>query len=477
MLELNPLRKNKICLSDYNFKQDIDNRLVMAQFSSLDLEVLEEILYSPIRIQVRKLAKNCNIEDEEIKPVLDKLAQIKLVSIEDDTVVVDKELRKYFESQVLKFDPDFKPGMEYLQGLLKKVPIHVLPTWYAIPRTSNNIFESLVEKYLLTPQIFHRYLTELHFGDTVLSGMIQDVFQSHNCKMKASDLIEKFNLSREVFEEYLLLMEFHFVCCVGYEKVDDRWEEIVTPFHEWREYLEFLHLTEAKEIPSSKKVTRKRPNDFSFVEDLSVLLNMAKKRPIPFNQEQTGRRLPNAATLETIASKMENFDSKDPVFLEYFDRLVAKAQLLKLAEIVDGRLCALAAANDWLDMPLENKAVFLYRHPLNKLLSDQAPVNLCAEKQIREAEKSIARVINKEWVYFDAFIKGVIVPLSDASLVMLRKQGRTWKYQLPSYTEEEIALIKAVVLDWLFEVGVVAIGTCDGKECFTVTAFGQSLFG
>ena len=70
----------------------------------------------------------------------------------------------------------FQPDMEFLQGLLKKVPIHCLPAWHAVPRTSNNIFESLVEKYLLSPQIFQRYLSELHFSHPVAISLMNDLF-------------------------------------------------------------------------------------------------------------------------------------------------------------------------------------------------------------------------------------------------------------------------------------------------------------
>jgi len=44
------------------------------------------------------------------------------------------------------------------------------------------------------------------------------------------------------------------------------------------------------------------------------------------------------------------------------------------------------------------------------------------------------------------------------------------------YTEEEISLIKQTVLDWLFEAGLVSIGSFDDKTYFRVTPFGQSLF-
>src|SRR5574338_19380 len=101
MLELSPARKNKVNLADYNCQQDIENRILMSDFSTLDIEVLEEILYSPLKISLKKLSLTG------------------LVSIQDDAILVDKEKRKYFEFQIHRFDSQFKPDMEYIQGILR----------------------------------------------------------------------------------------------------------------------------------------------------------------------------------------------------------------------------------------------------------------------------------------------------------------------------------------------------------------------
>ena len=66
MMELSTVKKNKISLTDYNYRRDIDNRLLMAEFKAVDLAVLEEILYSPLRVQTRKIAKNIDKAESEI---------------------------------------------------------------------------------------------------------------------------------------------------------------------------------------------------------------------------------------------------------------------------------------------------------------------------------------------------------------------------------------------------------------------------
>ncbi|HEY5259031.1 MAG TPA: hypothetical protein VIJ46_00160 [Rhabdochlamydiaceae bacterium] len=446
MSEMSALRKNKIQLSDYDYRRDIENRLLMAQFSTVDLEVLEEILYSSLTIPIKKLAKSLDITEQATLASLEKLSKTGLLTLDKDTVVVDKEMRKYYEAQIVKFDEDFTPGMEFLQGLLKKVPIHVLPTWYSISRTSNNIFDSIVEKYLLSPQVFQRYLSEIHFADANLTAIVQEVFQAPDFTVSSEVLIEKYKLTREQFEEYMLLLEFSFLCCIGYKKVGALWQEIVTPFHEWREYLAFLRDTQPVPIEDPSKVERENEDDFAFIHQLSALLKRAKKEPFV------------------------NEDKK-------LDPFIQKLRLVRLADLIDGRLYALESANDWLDMKDENKALYLYRHPLNRLLSEHFPAHLSTERNLREAEKSILSVLGSGWVYYDDFIKGVLAPLSEQSAVILKKVGKTWKYALPEYNDEESAFIKATVMEWLPEIGIISTGVCEGRDAFAVTPFGQSVFG
>ncbi len=280
MLELTSARKNKVVLADYNSQQDIDNRMLLADCSAFDLEVLEEILFSPLKISFKKLVRSMGCEEEDLSPILKKLSDSGFLSRQDDFIIVDKDLRKYFEFQMVRFDPDFKPDVEFLFGLLRKVPIHHLPAWYSIPRTSNNIFESIVEKYLLTPQIYQRYLLDLHFGDPAIHGIITDLFAAPDFKLYSSDVIGKYNLTRRNFEEMMLLLEFNFIGCVSYEKEDDHWIEVITPFHEWHEYLSFLKSTECARIAQSDKIKRTRESDFAFIEDMSAILSQTLQKPL-----------------------------------------------------------------------------------------------------------------------------------------------------------------------------------------------------
>jgi predicted transcriptional regulator len=480
MLELSTAKKNKINLADYNSEQDIQSRAILSDFSLFDLEVLEEILFSPLKTSVKKISRSLDCSEADLDPLLTKLARCAFLDRQADVLIVDKDRRKYFELQINRFEESFKPDMEFLQALLKQVPIHVLPIWYAIPRATNNIFESIVEKHLLTPQVYHRYLMELTFSDPILSSILRDVFTSHDLKVSSSDLIAKYNLTRADFDHYMLQLEFHFVCFVYYQREEDHWHEVVTPYHEWREYMLFLQETETASLESADQVFCQRTADFTFVEDMGVILSLSKKKPIELEMDKGADQAPLSPALTRSLAHHIGLESDSPEELRfaqnYLSRLIEKLLLIRLADRIDGKLYAMETSNHWLDLNLETRSIHLYRHPLNRLLNDALPLSLCNERTIREAEKAIKRVINKGWVYFDEFIKGVLVPLNENSVVMLKKSGKQWKYTLPQYTDDEIALIKATAFEWLFECGITTPGLHEGRDCFTVTPFGRTFF-
>jgi len=475
MLELSSVRKNKVNLADYNFQQDAESRFLLSDFTQFDLEVIEEILFNPLKISIKKLCRTLDCPEKKLESILQKLSKVGLVQFQEDTLLVDKERRKYFEFQISRFEEKFTPNMEFIQGLLKLVPIHILPTWYAIPRSSNNIFESIIEKYLLTPQIYQRYIMELNFPEPAMSGIMRDVFSSPDFRLSSSDLIAKYNLARTDFEQIMLQLEFHFVCYVTYSREDDHWNEWVTPIHEWREYLLFLQKTEAPVISAAESICRRKESDFAFLEDMSTLLSLAKKKPFSIDRRQNNGSLSVANTRLTAPHcDLEiNTPEKLDFAAHYLGRVVDKLILIKLAESSNGRLSPLDSADEWLEMDLENRALHLYRHSLNRLTNSALDPALCTERNLREAEKSIKRILHGGWVLFDDFIRGTVVSFNEESTVILKKNGKLWKYALPQYSDEEKKLIKAAVFDFLFECGIVAIGTINDQDCLAVTPFGQ----
>ncbi|MCP5505949.1 MAG: hypothetical protein H7A38_03590 [Chlamydiales bacterium] len=481
MVETNVFRKNKINLEDYDYQQDIQNRVLLSHFSTEDLEVLEEIVYGSQKIPLSRLIDQLDKNLDQLSQILDKLSATQLFKIEEDTVVVDKEMRKYFETQIQKFEEDFTPGMEFLQALLKKVPIHVLPNWYPIPRTSNNIFNSLIEKYLQTPQTFQRYLQELNLGDPVLNGIVSDLFGAPEHKMYSAEIRKKYALSEEVFEEHLLYLEFNLVCCLVYEKKEGEWVEVVTLFKEWKDYLNFLKESQPKEIANHESVTRTRPHDFSFAEDLSTLLAFSMTKPLFVRLNEEEKWEFEKASANQVAKQCKGFDLKTEEgqahFSTYMERAIAKLLFLRLATVEGNQLVPLEEAEEWLALPIEKRALNTYKVTLTTYPFSEFPKEICTERNIHEIEKSISRIIGCGWVLFDDFLKGIIAPISENSKMSLTKQGRYWKYSLPDYSEEELALIRLIIFNWLFEGGIVATGSYQGKEAIRITPLGQSMFG
>lgn len=232
-------RNININLSDYSFRQDIEQRLLISQLSLFEVKVLHEITYHSTTISIDQLAKELSVNSTTLFPVLEKLSKTKLFKIQHTKLIVDKDVRKNFEFQLEKFDEEFKPDLNFLQNLLNQVPIHILPTWYVISHSSDNIIASIVDKYLATPKIFRNHLNEIQMDNPILAAIINDVYLSPNLELKASEIISKHQLTRSYFEECVLLLEYHFACCLTYKQANNQWEEVVKPFAEWSEYLRF----------------------------------------------------------------------------------------------------------------------------------------------------------------------------------------------------------------------------------------------
>jgi len=438
----NPIRRNKISLSDYPYQKDIEYRLLMADLSVFEADVLTEIIHGSLETDVDTLADYLEVDQAKILPTLEKLQMMKLFKLQNGSIFVDKEMRKYYESQIDKFDDDFRPDMEFLRSLLSKVTIHVLPIWYSIPRTSDDIFASIIEKYLQTPKIYQRYLDDLTFDEPFLNDIMREVYSAPDLKVRAKELIRKYDLSREQFEECMLLLEFNLVCCLTYQKRNNKWEEVLTPYYEWEQYQTFIRESAPQSISEPLKVKRTHSNDFGFVQDLVSVLTEVIKKPV----------------------------KEEKILKDYQSAIVDRLELLKLVEIKEGVLHPKSVSDSWIEKHLQEQAMYIYRYASHQ----RTPVpGGYIDRDLRETEKCLKRVMSSGWIYFDDFIKGCTAPLGENQPVSLQKKGRRWRYQLPEFTKEDIQTIYRHLFENLFQAGMVATGTHDGKPCFCVTPFGR----
>ncbi len=477
MLDLTVSRKNKINVTDYEYQTDVHNRILMASFTPQDVEVLEDILYGSIRIPLVKLKKNLDLEDDELLTILQKLEKTKLFAIDKDSIVIDKEMRKYYGFQILKFDQDFKPNMNYIQGILKKLPIHILPIWYAVPRSSNNIFESMIERYFKTPYVYERYLLDLNLTEPVMAGIISELFSSENFSLDAKAIQQKYELSREAFEEYMLHLEFNFVCCIKYTQEEDRFKEEIIPFYEWKEFLKFRRENAPKKISEKQHIKPSSTKKFHFVQDMAYVLEEIIHQPLRLQSAATASDLifdEEIVKQLIIGSGARNTAKEDIVSWQlYFSRIVSKLIRLGLAVRHEEALCPHHNAPHWLNMEIEDKALYLYRHPENRTLKMGFESKLDTEKSVREVEKSLERIKGSDWYLVDEFLKGVTCAVGENDSVTLTKEGPDWSYKLPTYQEEEIRFMRYVIMQRLFEVGMVNVGTYQNQDCFQLLSFGS----
>jgi len=466
------LRKGKIQLSDYDYQSDIANRILLSELSSEALEVLEEILYSPITFSVESLCDNLNYDVTEIHSILSQLLPTELFTLKGTLITVDKEKRKYFETHIEKFDEDFQPNMDFFQNILRHIPIQVLPTWYQIPRSSDNIFLSLIEKCLQTPQIFQRYMSEFISTDDILSQIIKDVYDSEELHLFSSKIQEKYQLSKEKYQEIALFLELNLFCITSYKKVDGQFLEILSPFQEWRRYQETLKASKPNEIPSQNNIEIYRENEFAFISDMTQILELCKKNSIEVNFDPTSDHWAlSDGGLEFLSTAIP--PPKDSKI--YFNKVINKLIILGLALIEEKSLRPTDLSYEWSSTPIKKRAHITFKHPHN-FLAIEKNSQLSSQRAVLEIEKSITTVANLNWVTFDDFLKGSIITLRDCDKITLVRSGRQWIYKFPEYNVEATDFIKFVVMEWLFESGVVQIGTYNGAPCFRVTSLGRSLF-
>jgi hypothetical protein len=478
MIDLHSIKKNKINLSDYDYKQDIRYRLFFSTISKQEMEVLEEILFSALKFPIADISRNLEMKIDEVKKILEKIKDLSLISIENDHVIVNKELRKYFDGEIQKFDERFAPGMEFIQSLLKKVPIQVLPTWYLIPRTADNIFDSLVEKIFLTPQIYQRHLHEVKPVDGVEAKIYNALFSSEDLKLYLKDLESTFSLTKEQLHEIILEFEFNFIACLSYELQDEEYLEVLTPFHEWKEFLVFAKNHLPKPISPSNGIELFRQEEYAFILDLFSLLSAIKEQPLSI-ESKLGKPVIKESLLESICKTLKGFEIKKETkqeILLYVQQLIQKAISIGLASLQNNELKAQKTFDEWSALDIERKAHFIYKHPNNSFLNPNCPQELVQEKNIREIEKSLSKLSQSDWVYFDDFLKGCIAAIGDNGKVELKKTGKSWKYTLPDYTEKEKLFIQIALLEWLFESGIVQTGIHKCRPCFRLTSLGRKMF-
>jgi hypothetical protein len=266
--------------------------------------------------------------------------------------------------------------------------------------------------------------------------------------MPADELRKNHNLSKEKFEELMLQLEFHLALCISYRKQSGKWQAIVTPFHEWREFLLFQQETKPQTITDTKNISQKYPEEFTLLSEIASFL-----------VSQLGN-----------GTKKKNEKAPSPLALKY-------SEMMDFVEFTNGKPKLKSSPEHYLKMSLQDQSMYLYRHAFSEIIRENELEIENPERSFREVEKSLRRVLHCGWIYFEDFMKGFISQVGKAEPVMLKKTGRKWRYALAQYSVEEKNFIETVIFGPLSDAGLVLAGTHNNKPCFTLTSFGKIAFG
>lgn len=446
-MNVNSIKKFKINLTDYNYRRDIEVLSLLSSLSEYEISLLQEVLNNSLKFDLSDLVEALESSKEDVLNGLERLSKSGLLKLEASTVNVDKELRKQYEFHIERMDETFKPNIEFIQALLSRVSVHILPTWYNLPRSSDHIFLAIVEKHLLTPKIYERYLQELALEDKILEEIKAAFIAAQGKSLIVSEIQKQHQISKAQLIEYLLLLEFNFIAYFHYKFEDGKWQEVLSPFQEWQDFQRFCQQTKPEGIKKIAEIKSKECKPFFFVDEMTLLLENSVSKPIDF-------------------SKLTGYKSK----------AAAKLQQLGLGIIKDKMLSPTDEGKYWLSHSLQGRALELFRDPTNRL-TEITDIQLYNERNTREVEKSLRRVMVSGWIYFEDFIKGLTLTVGTSEAVNLKQKGKQWRYVVPNYTAAEQVFIERVIFERLFELGLVDIGVHDGKKCFCVTPFARLAIG
>lgn len=81
MLKPQP-KKAKVSLNDYSYEKDLENRLQMASFSPLEIDLLDVILNGSLTMNFQDIEDELDILEEDMILSLEKFARLKLLQIQ-----------------------------------------------------------------------------------------------------------------------------------------------------------------------------------------------------------------------------------------------------------------------------------------------------------------------------------------------------------------------------------------------------------
>lgn len=474
-----PQKKYLIKLEDFDFRREIKVRIFLAELTPFELTVLQEVLHQPLIFSIEVFSDHIRTKHEDVKRVLRKLSENTLLRMEGDTVAQNKEMRKLFEFHVSKFDSNFKPSVSFIIQQLNQVPLSTLLDWYPIPQSSDDIIDSIIERCLKSPKVFHHYKMEfLSEAPEIYKKILERLYSAKELKISAQEILCEYHLSREEFEKIVLYLEFHFLCFSTYEKKCGSWEQFLSPCDELKKYFLDYYLfpftcvnigieKQEKKFPLLEKLSQElaRISHVISSEDSrdvgSGLCTIAQEHyPMAIGTDLTD-------CSDSPREKIHHGDISSETIISWMQAsgfLEKKKHQLKVTDL--GVL--------WLKMPLEEQARYFHRKLLLceelSLLTSRFSV-----KDFRNLGKSFKRIAHLGWVNLREFIQKLDISIGNEGEVSLKKKGNAWEYVLPKYSDVTISWIHKVISEYYVNIGMLKIAEWDNDTYISLTDFGRKI--
>lgn len=470
MHETKTFQNHKIKLNDYDYENDIKNRLFY--ITATENEVLEEIIYQSMSFSIKTLFENLELEINDLRAILTKFQTIDFIIFKDDWITINKEQKKRIEEKVNTFNPNFKYNLDYLQTLLKKVPIGVQPLWYQLPRTSDNIFNSIIEKYLLTPTLYQRHIEEVKSLNPIYRNMIELVYSNELFRVPLCDLQRVLSIEEHEFEKHIIFLEFSFVLFKTTRNIDNKTNLYLEPLQEYKDFLLMKKTTSIKKNVT-EKIIAIRPSEFSFIEDMTLVVKLAKQHELTLDLHEQGNTY--CFTEKSYNICIENFKNltDDEVSKDYLKQVVTKLEALDLIKIEELRIVVGQVACEWMQLELINRSHVTFKHPYNQVILQGLHPKIYSERLIHDIENAVAKKGHLGWIELEEFISQSMISIDKNARLQLKKVGNQYKYLFPKYTPEQENFIRTIIENFLFESSIVELGRFEGKSYFKVTSFGR----
>lgn len=446
-------RTTRIQLEDYDYQQDIADRLLLSELGGKEIEILDEILNSSVCFSLASLVEAVESSESLVKRTLEQFQGHQLLTLDGDKITVNKERRKAFDVLNGRFQEEFRPNLDYIQSLLRHLPIHILPSWYLLHRGCENIFDSALERLLPNPREYQRHLDDTAEANPLYGEILQKVLSQPYC-VPAHEIQSHFHLSPEAYQEVVLNLEYGFIACSGFRLNHGEWTEVLTPLHEWTQYRrEQLRRLGDMELSASHTPSSIRPGPFGFAQDLHALAVAGLERGEVFLEEE----LPNLSK-------------------RYSTQIEAALASLRILHNEQGQLTCTDRTKDWILLsPAERCQQISSCHRGRYRTAQKSHEILHTDRDLVEIGRILAFLPLDHWVPLTTVTRLLEVSLGNTEGVRLEKKGRRWDFSWPEYSDLNLQWIEQVLCEWAYEVGYVDLAQENGQQWLRLTAHGQQL--